>query len=88
MQELAHLDRRLKRIDFYYGREAFENEINKIAEEKEKKRKTAPKSNIVCKYFLDAVKKKDYGRQKPQSAGSTGGKDCDGTADQFCAAGR
>ena len=27
MQELAHLDRRLKRIDFYYGREAFENEI-------------------------------------------------------------
>ncbi len=28
MQELAHLDRRLKRIDFYYGREAFENEIN------------------------------------------------------------
>ena len=39
----------------------FENEINKIAEEKEKKRKTAPKSNIVCKYFLDAVKKKVYG---------------------------
>ncbi len=27
MQELAHLDRRLKRIDFYYGREAFETEI-------------------------------------------------------------
>jgi len=39
----------------------FENEINKIAEEKEKKRKTAPKSNIVCKFFLDAVKKKVYG---------------------------
>ena len=39
----------------------FESEINKIAEEKEKKRKTKCQSNIVCKYFLDAVKKKVYG---------------------------
>ena len=34
-----------------------EFEVNKIAEQKEKKRP----SNIVCKYFLDAVKKKQYG---------------------------
>lgn len=39
----------------------FEKEVNKIAEEKEKKRKNVPQSNIVCKYFLDAVKKKIYG---------------------------
>ena len=38
-----------------------EFEVNKIAEEKEKKRKKLPQSNIVCKYFLDAVKKKVYG---------------------------
>lgn len=38
-----------------------EHEINKIAEEKEKKRSKMPKSNIVCKYFLDAVMKKVYG---------------------------
>ena len=39
----------------------FENEVNKIAEEKEKKRKNRPETNIVCKYFLDAVRKKIYG---------------------------
>ena len=33
-----------------------EFEVNKIAEQKEKKRGKVP-SNIVCKYFLDAVKK-------------------------------
>jgi hypothetical protein len=38
-----------------------ENEINKIAEEKEKKRSKMPQSNIVCKFFLDAVMKKVYG---------------------------
>ena len=37
-----------------------EFEVNKIAEQKEKKRGKVP-SNIVCKYFLDAVKKKQYG---------------------------
>jgi hypothetical protein len=37
-----------------------EFEVNKIAEQKEKKRGKVP-SNIVCKYFLDAVKKKIYG---------------------------
>ena len=37
-----------------------EFEVNKIAEQKEKKRSKIP-SNIVCKYFLDAVKKKVYG---------------------------
>jgi hypothetical protein len=38
-----------------------ESEINKIAEEKEKKRSKVPQSNIVCKFFLDAVMKKVYG---------------------------
>jgi hypothetical protein len=38
-----------------------EFEINKIAEEKEKKRSKLPQSNIVCKFFLDAVQKKVYG---------------------------
>lgn len=38
-----------------------EFEVNKIAEEKEKKRKKLPQSNIVCKFFLDAVHKKVYG---------------------------
>ena len=38
-----------------------EYEVNKIAEEKEKKRGKLCQSNIVCKYFLDAVKKKVYG---------------------------
>jgi hypothetical protein len=38
-----------------------ESEINKIAEEKEKKRSKMPQSNIVCKHFLDAVIKKVYG---------------------------
>jgi hypothetical protein len=38
-----------------------ESEVNKIAEEKEKKRSKIPKSNIVCKFFLDAVMKKVYG---------------------------
>ncbi|MCQ2816643.1 MAG: hypothetical protein MJ252_05170 [archaeon] len=38
-----------------------EKEVNKIAEEKEKKRKNQPETTIVCKYFLDAVKKKIYG---------------------------
>ena len=37
-----------------------EFEVNKIAEQKEKKRGKVP-SNIVCKFFLDAVKKKIYG---------------------------
>ena len=37
-----------------------EFEVNKIAEQKEKKRTKVP-SNIVCKFFLDAVKKKQYG---------------------------
>jgi hypothetical protein len=37
-----------------------EFEVNKIAEQKEKKRGKVP-SNIVCKFFLDAVKKKQYG---------------------------
>ena len=37
-----------------------EFEVNKIAEQKEKKRGKVP-SNIVCKFFLDAVKKKLYG---------------------------
>ena len=37
-----------------------ELEVNKIAEQKEKKRSKVP-SNIVCKFFLDAVKKKQYG---------------------------
>ena len=37
-----------------------EFEVNKIAEQKEKKRGKDP-SNIVCKFFLDAVKKKLYG---------------------------
>ena len=38
-----------------------EFEVNKIAEEKEKKRSKLPQSNIVCKFFLDAVQKKVYG---------------------------
>jgi hypothetical protein len=38
-----------------------EYEVNKIAEEKEKKRSKAIQSNIVCKFFLDAVQKKVYG---------------------------
>lgn len=38
-----------------------EFEFNKIAEEKEKKRSKLPQSNIVCKFFLDAVQKKVYG---------------------------
>ena len=38
-----------------------EQEVNKIAEEKEKKKGRIPQSNIVCKYFLEAVKKKIYG---------------------------
>ena len=45
-----------------------ESEINKIAEEKEKKRSKLPQSNIViiyiiqvCKFFLEAVRKKVYG---------------------------
>lgn len=38
-----------------------EFEINKIAEEKEKKRSKVPQSNIICKFFLDAVTKKVYG---------------------------
>jgi hypothetical protein len=38
-----------------------ESEINKIAEEKEKKRAKVCQSNIVCKFFLDAVMKKVYG---------------------------
>ena len=37
-----------------------EFEVNKIAEQKEKKRTKVP-SNIVCKFLLDAVKKKQYG---------------------------
>lgn len=36
-------------------------EINSIAEEKEKKRSKLPQSNIVCKYFLDALQRKIYG---------------------------
>ena len=38
-----------------------EQEVNKIAEEKEKRKGRIPQSNIVCKYFLEAVKKKVYG---------------------------
>ncbi len=38
-----------------------EFEINKIAEEKENKRSKLPQSNIICKFFLDAVQKKVYG---------------------------
>jgi len=38
-----------------------EFEVNKIAEEKEKKRSKLPQSNIVCKFFLDAVQRKIYG---------------------------
>ena len=38
-----------------------DNEVNKIAEEKEKKRSKVPKSNIICKFFLDAVQRKVYG---------------------------
>jgi len=38
-----------------------ENEINKIAEEKEKKRSKLPQSNIVCKFFIQAIHKKVYG---------------------------
>jgi hypothetical protein len=38
-----------------------EFEINKIAEEKEKKRSRPTQSNIICKFFLDAVQKKVYG---------------------------
>lgn len=40
---------------------SIEYEVNKIAEEKEKKRGKPCQSNIVCKFFLDAVKKKVYG---------------------------
>lgn len=36
-------------------------EVNKIAEEKEKKRSKMCQSNIVCKFFLDAVQRKVYG---------------------------
>ena len=38
-----------------------DNEVNKIAEEKEKKRSKVPQSNIICKFFLDAVQRKVYG---------------------------
>jgi len=38
-----------------------EFEINKIAEEKEKKRSKLCASNIVCKFFLEAVRRKVYG---------------------------
>ena len=38
-----------------------EFEINKIAEEKEKKRSKVCQSNIICKFFLDAVQKRVYG---------------------------
>ena len=38
-----------------------ESEVNKIAEEKEKKRKKLCQSNIVCRYFLEAVQRKIYG---------------------------
>lgn len=38
-----------------------DSEINKIAEEKEKKRSKVPQSNIICKFFLDAVQRKVYG---------------------------
>ena len=38
-----------------------DSEINKIAEEKEKKRGNKVQSNIICKFFLDAVMKKVYG---------------------------
>jgi hypothetical protein len=61
-------------IDFNQGtfdiytdlREAKKNmgvefEINKIAEDKEKKRSKVAQSNIVCKFFLDAVQKRIYG---------------------------
>jgi len=37
------------------------NEINQIAEEKEKKRKKLCQSTIVCRYFLEAVQRKVYG---------------------------
>jgi hypothetical protein len=37
------------------------SELNKIAEEKEKKRSKMPQSNIVCKFFLEAVQKRVYG---------------------------
>ena len=33
-----------------------EFEVNRMAEQKEKKRGKVP-SNIVCKFFLDAIKK-------------------------------
>jgi len=38
-----------------------ETEINKIAEEKDKKRSKLCQSKIVCRYFLEAVSKKIYG---------------------------
>jgi hypothetical protein len=38
-----------------------DNELSKIAEEKEKKRSKVPQSNIICKFFLDAVVRKVYG---------------------------
>ena len=39
---------------------SIELEVNKIAEQKEQKRGKVP-SNIVCKFFLEAVKRKQYG---------------------------
>jgi hypothetical protein len=38
-----------------------DSEINKIADEKEKKRSKLPQTSIICKYFVDAVQRKIYG---------------------------
>jgi hypothetical protein len=38
-----------------------ESEIHKIANEKEQKRSKVCQSNIICKFFMDAVIKKVYG---------------------------
>ena len=42
-----------------------EFEVNRMAEQKEKKRGKVP-SNIVCKFFLDAIKKSIVGNGNDQ----------------------
>jgi len=48
----------LRDIKSEFGKEF---ELNKIAEEKEKKRGKQCQSNIVCKFFLEAITKRIYG---------------------------